>query len=51
MTGDLNMDNHKIKNLNDEPTSGTDGVNKNYVDCVLSHSHVKPSHQKTNLVI
>ena len=46
MTGDLNMDNHKIKNLNDEPTSGTDAVNKNYVDSVVSHSHVKPCHQK-----
>ena len=46
MTGDLNMDNHKIKNLNDEPTSGTDAVKKNYVDSVVSHSHVKPSHQK-----
>ena len=46
MTRDLNMDNHKVKNLNDEPTSGTDAVNKNYVDSVVSHSHVKPSHQK-----
>ena len=46
MTGDLNMDNHKIRNLNDELTSGIDGVNKNYVDSVVSHSHVKPSHQK-----
>ena len=44
MTADLNMDNRKIKNLNGEPTSGTDGVNKNYVDTIISHSHVKPSH-------
>ncbi|CAH3015762.1 unnamed protein product, partial [Porites evermanni] len=49
MTGDLNMDNHKIRNLNDEPTSGIDGINKNYVDSVVSHSHVKPSHQKDQL--
>ena len=46
MTGDLNMDNHKIVNLNDEPTTGTDAVNKNYINSVVSHSHVKPSHQK-----
>ena len=36
------MDNRKIKNLNDEPTSGSDGVNKNYVDSVVANSHVKP---------
>ena len=44
--GTNKMTNHKIKNLNDEPTTGTDGVHKNYVDSVVSHSHVKPSHQK-----
>ena len=43
---DNHRDNHKIKNLNDEPKSGTDGVNKNYVDSAISHSHVKPSRQK-----
>ena len=43
MTGNLNMDNHKIINLNDEPTTGTDAVNKNYVDSVVATSHVKPS--------
>ena len=46
MTRDLIMDNHKIKDLNDEPTSGTDAVNKIYVDSMVSHSHIKPSHQK-----
>ena len=46
MTGDLNMDNHKMINLNGESLNGTDAVNKNYVDSVVSHSHVKPSHQK-----
>ena len=42
------MDNHKLKkkNLNDETISGTDGVNKNFVDSAISHSSVKPSHQK-----
>ena len=40
------MDNRKIVNLNDEPTLGTDGVNKNYVDAVVGKSHVKPSHFK-----
>ena len=26
MTGNLNMDNHEIVKLNDEPTTGTDAV-------------------------
>ena len=47
MTRDLNMHyNHRIKHLRDEPQSGTGAVNKNYVDSVVPHSHVKPSHQK-----
>ena len=46
MTGDLNMDNRKIVNLNDEPSTGTDGVNKSYVDSVVANSHVKPNHFK-----
>ena len=46
MTGDLNMNNSKIVNLNDEPTTGTDRVNKNYVDSLVDTSHVKPSHFK-----
>ena len=37
MTGHLNMDNHKIINLNDEPISETDVVNKNYVNTVVPH--------------
>ena len=44
MTGDLNTNNHRVKNLNNKPTTGTDGVNKNYVDSVVAKSHVKPSH-------
>lgn len=40
------MNNYKIKNLNDEPTTESDGVNKNYVDSSISHSHVKLSYQK-----
>ena len=47
MTGDLNTDNDRIKNLNDEPITGTDVVNKNYVDSAINKSHIKPSH-KTN---
>ena len=47
MTGDLNMDNNRTKNLNDEPPSGTDSIDKNYVDSVVRKSYVKPSH-KTN---
>lgn len=35
LTGDLNMDNYRIKNLNDEPLRGTDGANKNYVDSTI----------------
>lgn len=35
LTGDLNMDNYRIKNLNDEPIRGTDGANKNYVDSTI----------------
>ena len=46
LTGDLNMDNYRIKNLNDEPIRGTDGANKNYVDSTINKSHIKPSHQK-----
>ena len=46
MTGDLNMNNRKIVNLNNEPTTETDGVNKNYVDAVVAKSHVKPSYFK-----
>lgn len=34
LTGDLNMDNYRIKNLN-EPLRGTDGANKNYVDSTI----------------
>ena len=45
MTGDLNMDNNRIKNLNDEPQSGTDAINKNQLDSVVRKSHIKPSHK------
>lgn len=45
MKGDLHTDQHRIKNLliNDNPQSGTDVVNKNYVD---STHLIKPSHQE-----
>ena len=38
MTGNLNMDNHKIENLN-TPTNFTDAVNKQYIDETLK-SHL-----------
>ena len=47
MTGDLNMRNNRINNLNSNPQTGTDVVNKNYVDSVVQKSHIKPSY-KTN---
>jgi len=37
MKGDLKMDNYRIKNLNDEPQSGTDAINKIYVDSVVGN--------------
>ena len=43
--GSLNMDNNRIKNLNDEPQSGTDAINKNQLDSVVRKSHIKPSHK------
>ena len=47
MTGDLDMDNNRIKNLNDERQTGTDAINKNYVFfySVVRKSHIKPSHK------
>lgn len=35
MTGDLNMDNHKITAVSD-PTESTDGANKHYVDSAIT---------------
>ena len=43
MTGNLNMDNHKIENLN-TPTNFTDAVNKQYVNEELLKSHLVSSH-------
>ena len=45
MTGALNMDNNRIKNPNDEPQSGTDAINKNYLDSGVRKSYSKPSHK------
>ena len=39
MTGNLNMYNHKIENLN-TPTNFTDAVNKQYIDETLLKSHL-----------
>ena len=46
MTGNLNMDNHRITNLYINPTSKTDATNKEYVDNLMHHSQVQPSHIK-----
>ena len=40
MTGDLDMDNNRIKNVNDEPQTGTDAINKNYVFFLFSCSKI-----------
>lgn len=46
MKGNLQMDNHRIIGLTDELQSETEAVNKNYVDSVMTNSHIKPSRQK-----
>ena len=38
MTGDLNMRNNRINNLNSNPQIGLDVVNKNHVDLVVRKS-------------
>ena len=43
MTGDLNLNNHKIKNLGD-PTQDNEAVTKDYVDKLVHHTAVQPSH-------
>lgn len=42
---DLNMGSNKITNVSIDNLSGTDATNKNYVDNLIHHSQVKPSHQ------
>ena len=49
MTGDLNMNNHLVKNLSNKPTTGTDGVNKSYVDAVVGSLMLNQVISKTNL--
>ena len=44
MTGNLNLDNHKILNLN-EPTLNSDAASKKYVD---NKTRINPSHSLTN---
>ena len=43
MTGDLNLNNHKIENLGD-PTQDNEAVTKDYVDKLVHHTAVQPSH-------
>ena len=43
MTGDLNVGNNKIKNLSN-PTQENEAVTKDYVDKLVNHTAVQPSH-------
>ena len=43
MTGNLNINNNKIINLS-KPTSDTDATTKDYVDNLVHHTSVQPSH-------
>ena len=43
MTGDLNLNSHKIKNLG-APTQDNEEVTKDYVDKLVHHTAVQPSH-------
>ena len=43
MTGDLNLNSHKIKNLSN-PTQDNEAVTKDYVDKLVHHTAVQPSH-------
>ena len=45
MTGDLNVDGHKITNLK-TPTSDSDATTKKYIDSLVHHTAVQPSHYK-----
>ena len=45
MTGNLDVDGHKLVNLED-PASYSDAANKKYVDSQLHESQVQPSHYK-----
>ena len=45
MTGDLNVGGHKITNL-ETPTSDSDVTTKKYIDNLVHHSNVQPSHYK-----
>ena len=45
MTEDLNVGGHKITNL-ETPTSDSDATTKKYIDSLVHHSNVQPSHYK-----
>ena len=45
MTGDLNLNSHKIKNLSN-PTQGNEAVTKDYADKLVHQTAVQPSHYK-----
>ena len=44
MTGDLNLNSHKIKIYLSNPTENNDAVTKDYVDKLVHHTTVQPSH-------
>ena len=47
ITGDLNVGGHKITNLDREtPISDSDATTKKYIDGLVHHSNVQPSHYK-----
>ena len=46
MKGILNMDSHKITNVYMDHTSGTQATKKDYVNKLIHHSQVQPSHVK-----
>ena len=45
VTGDLNVGGHKITNL-ETPISDSDATTKKYIDGLVHHSNVQPSHYK-----
>ena len=46
INGILNMDSDKITNVFMDNSSGTDTTNKDFVDNLMHHSQLQPSHQK-----
>ena len=49
MTGDLQMNNHRITGLTNVPLYDGEATNKKYVDESITKSHIKPSHTPKNV--